>query len=30
MGREFTDVYGWPPELVREYLRRIEHVRVLE
>ena len=28
MGREFSDVFGWPPRLVREYLRRIEHVHV--
>jgi AraC-like DNA-binding protein len=23
--REFQDMYGWPPRLVHEYLRRIEH-----
>lgn len=28
MNREFSDVFGWPPGLVREYLRRIEHVGV--
>lgn len=28
MNREFSDVFGWPPRLVREYLRRIEHVGV--
>lgn len=27
--REFQDMYGWPPRLVHEYLRRIEH-RTLE
>ena len=25
MAREFRDVYGWPPRLVHEYLRRIDH-----
>ncbi|HYP14435.1 MAG TPA: helix-turn-helix domain-containing protein [Bryobacteraceae bacterium] len=25
LSREFQDVYGWPPRLVHEYLRRIEH-----
>ena len=25
LGREFLGAFGWPPELVREYLRRIEH-----
>ncbi|MGE0592347.1 MAG: helix-turn-helix domain-containing protein [Vicinamibacterales bacterium] len=28
MNREFSEVYGWPPRLVREYLRRIEHIHV--
>ena len=28
MTREFGEVYGWPPNLVREYLRRIEHIFV--
>lgn len=28
MTREFSEVYGWPPSLVREYLRRIEHIHV--
>ena len=28
MTREFSEVYGWPPNLVREYLRRIEHIHV--
>jgi AraC-like DNA-binding protein len=23
--REFSDIYGWPPRLAHEYLRRIEH-----
>lgn len=23
--REFRDIYGWPPRLVHEYLRRIDH-----
>lgn len=26
--REFQDIYGWPPRLVHEYLRRIEHVNI--
>ncbi|HBY63303.1 MAG TPA: hypothetical protein DEH78_26065, partial [Solibacterales bacterium] len=25
LSREFQDVYGWPPRLVHEYLRRIDH-----
>lgn len=25
LTREFRDVFGWPPRLVLEYLRRIEH-----
>lgn len=28
LAREFSEVFGWPPGLVRAYLRRIEHVRV--
>lgn len=28
MTREFSEVFGWPPRLVREYLRRIEHIHV--
>jgi AraC-like DNA-binding protein len=28
MAREFSHVFGWPPSLVREYLRRIEHIHV--
>lgn len=28
LSREFTETFGWPPQLVREYLRRIEHVNV--
>ena len=28
LGREFSDVFGWSPELVREYLRRIDHVHL--
>ena len=27
--REFQDIYGWPPRLVHEYLRRIEHGNVI-
>ncbi len=27
--REFQDIYGWPPTLVHEYLRRIEHLTVV-
>lgn len=27
--REFRDIYGWPPRLVQEYLRRIEHLSVV-
>ncbi len=26
LSREFRDVFGWPPSLVREYLARIEHI----
>ena len=26
--REFQDIYGWPPRLAHEYLRRIEHLGV--
>ena len=26
--REFQDIYGWPPRLAHEYLRRIEHTVV--
>lgn len=29
MGREFSEVFGWPPALVKEYLERIEHRNVL-
>ncbi|MDZ4799804.1 MAG: helix-turn-helix domain-containing protein [Bryobacteraceae bacterium] len=29
LSREFRDIYGWPPRLVHEYLRRIEHLRVI-
>ena len=25
LSREFAGVFGWPPELVKEYLRRIDH-----
>lgn len=25
MSREFTELFGWPPRLTLEYLRRIEH-----
>jgi AraC-like DNA-binding protein len=28
LAREFRDVFGWPPGLVHEYLRRIEHRNV--
>ena len=28
LTREFSEVFGWPPGLVREYLRRIEHIHV--
>lgn len=27
--REFQDIYGWPPRLVHEYLRRIDHRAVI-
>lgn len=27
--REFQDIYGWPPRLVHEYLRRINHVNII-
>jgi AraC-like DNA-binding protein len=27
--REFRDVYGWPPRLVHEYLRQIEHAHLV-
>jgi transcriptional regulator GlxA family with amidase domain len=27
--REFQDIYGWPPRLVHEYLRRIDHVNLV-
>jgi AraC-like DNA-binding protein len=26
--REFSEIFGWPPALVREYLAQIEHVHV--
>lgn len=29
MGREFAGAFGWPPELVGEYLRRIEHRNIV-
>ncbi|MDX2152372.1 MAG: helix-turn-helix domain-containing protein [Bryobacteraceae bacterium] len=29
LARECQDVYGWPPRLVHEYLRRITHLTVL-
>lgn len=28
LTREFSEVFGWPPSLVRAYLRRIEHIHV--
>jgi AraC-like DNA-binding protein len=28
LSREFSDVYGWPPRLVREYLKQVEHLHV--
>jgi AraC-like DNA-binding protein len=30
LAREFTDIYGWPPRLVHEYLRRIQHVSLVD
>ena len=27
--REFQDIYGWPPRLAHEYLRRIDHLSVV-
>ena len=29
LAREFRDIYGWPPGLVHEYLRRITHSTVV-
>jgi AraC-like DNA-binding protein len=30
LAREFSDIYGWPPRLVHEYLRRIQHVALVD